>query len=1725
MEGNSDLPRALRDHLTRQICQHEALFQSSNGRPMTEHDWIQLEEREAAFKGGRKGCRNSKNGGTSMSGKLALLAWKKLRSAGCKRTLYATAHHKRRNSSDAILVAARYRPPEEKSKFELSIARQVSNTRDGGIDHLTQSKKKQRLKEVETEKIKTGMERNRFRRRSAHLVKAAADAAGILVDNDSHQQSENDHHSNLSKTVIKPQSKPATVFGPDAGQSSHRRKLVSGTVTASPDDSIVIKGQQSCCQPPPLQQTCEQEANGGLKNLNQGKSKHFHPLNDAGGNNNFTSKDDDCVKQKDQKTTSTTLGRILQPMEQQHLDHHLPSPDDGAASSESFPLTDCCSSNANNNNLLRSRPDIIIPSLSTSSDDVSNVLLPTSTILHSSAAQHFQSSSYASSISAAPPGSLGEGWGMRVSHALENTLIWKSVGDAVLMTDESRVTENGKRGMGGKREISVPITFTGTTTNLLQKCEKEPQKQRTRLESNNNIRRWDNNNDSSSTVAASNNRDGGDSGRGIRGKCNGENKLPSVSDNFIRMNLRNRKGIFRFKKRKGGGKRKVEGFMKKDENNKSGTVPWSRREGYVDNDHHEDECRSRGCGSDILANRCEQSRWQMERVEVDPGGREDVLDCCIDMLMQQPGHDKGVASDGDAARDKTLHSDRPYDTYTKDQIDTDMDWKKHQLASPPLCSMHRKPARALKVKKSGENHGRYFFVCSKPRGHQCNFFMWAEDAPFFVRKYLMQPCESSEEWLKRRSEILRKDISKKTMAEIKEELVAAKLPHGGGNKAYLIDRLMNRLENLIRDPSLCSSSPSTLMKVTSKGDTPECDGGNDSQDSSSNSIEMWSASSSNDEELELLPVMMNRKEEGMKSGVCVTDHIFLEKPIFILNQLNCTADDEGNEPVVSEEISMQQQPIYSDVVGECQTLISPAALNDSSINKSESFERLGRKKTEDRKEKVLLCNEEAAEDGKMTTQCMSDPSKILKEVFGHSSFRVGQEWAIHRILSGENTLLVLATGSGKSLVYQLPALLLPGITVVVSPLISLMEDQLCHLPPQLPGACMSGRHYSFHRMARTIKELRDGRVKILFLSPERLCSPSFQRLTSLKGVFPEVSLLCVDEAHCVSQWSHNFRPAYMRIASALDGLHPKSILGLTATASPSVISNICSILRISPGDSVKIGSWIRPNLAMNVTHCSGVEAKRVAVCNILADGGALEHGPCIVYVWLQRTAEALAEQLCSHGHRAVAYHGGMSSRDRQKAQKAFMKGRARIIVATVAFGLGVNMKNVRGVVHFDMPTSIEGYVQEIGRAGRDGKEAYCHVLFSDADFRSHHSLAHSNGLELVQIRGLLRMIFRRDKNEVEVTTSTGGAVRHVSVRLKDVCARLDLREEVVETLLSLLEVASRKMVRLCGSILDHCVIEFQKKKPSILAELNTIIAAVCNVGVEVNNGLLGASASGHGYSHGCIQLDVIAVTQALGGEFSPCDVLKELRRLRDEGEIEYSLSERSYHVTLDCRHRQKESWFDEQKLNVLAEALLSQMRDAEASEVRRVEEMYSVLSNSVTKTDDLSNGTMMQGRSGAKEKRKEPSYLHERITQYFKLQQCRQDQQQQQQQGKGKDDEENTVNNSIAIEFPHEEMVKYQSMLQHDAAILMSDPTFRGVGNDGITCPYAWILKDKDVLSRSISRFFHGIGSVAFPVLIWRQNPLWRRYVHLSFEDVLSVITSTVVDLEAKYEGKQQVTD
>ena len=367
-------------------------------------------------------------------------------------------------------------------------------------------------------------------------------------------------------------------------------------------------------------------------------------------------------------------------------------------------------------------------------------------------------------------------------------------------------------------------------------------------------------------------------------------------------------------------------------------------------------------------------------------------------------------------------------------------------------------------------------------------------------------------------------------------------------------------------------------------------------------------------------------------------------------------------------------------------------------------------------------NNESSNDSRAVTKSKhadieSSLSGSLRDIFGHDSFRDGQEWAIQRCLEEKSSLLVAPTGFGKSLCYALPAALMDGVCIVVSPLISLIQDQLRSLPPRIPAATLSGS-VSTAKTAAIIDDIVRKRLKILFVSPERLTSPAFRRLFNLawnpetktrERKFPEISLLCIDEAHCISQWAHNFRPCFLRFKGFLNVMKPKSILAITATAGPRVIHDIGqtlgldfpeSITEESPKtfmdiehESIKIIRSGRDNIDVMGKFMSNQEERLSVVAGILTPAGTnsserknpyagkLAKGSVIVYVWRQRDTEVVAESLTAAGITGgvVIYHGGMDANARAKSQSKFMRGKARICVATVAFGLGIDKADIVGV--------------------------------------------------------------------------------------------------------------------------------------------------------------------------------------------------------------------------------------------------------------------------------------------------------------------------------------------------------------------------------------------------------------------------------------------------------------
>ncbi len=336
----------------------------------------------------------------------------------------------------------------------------------------------------------------------------------------------------------------------------------------------------------------------------------------------------------------------------------------------------------------------------------------------------------------------------------------------------------------------------------------------------------------------------------------------------------------------------------------------------------------------------------------------------------------------------------------------------------------------------------------------------------------------------------------------------------------------------------------------------------------------------------------------------------------------------------------------------------------------------------------------------------AEPKLVLKTVFGYDEFRPLQKDIITSVLKGRDTLAVMPTGGGKSLCYQLPALILKGITVVVSPLISLMQDQVSSLKTTGIQSAFLNSTLSWEDYCKATDEIKSGQIKIVYVSPEGLATSKIRELLSS----PELKISCItiDEAHCVSQWGHDFRPDYLEISS-IRHLFPDAVmLALTATATEHVRQDICKNLGMK-NPKVFISSFNRENIYLEVQPKRG--AMETVINYIRKHAG--DSG--IIYCNSRKQVEEIAQTLDKKGYSALPYHAGLSDEIRAKNQDMFIKDEVQIIVATIAFGMGINKPNVRYVINYDLPKSIEEYYQEIGRAGRDGLPSSALLLYSPGD--------------------------------------------------------------------------------------------------------------------------------------------------------------------------------------------------------------------------------------------------------------------------------------------------------------------------------------------------------------------------------------------------------------------------
>lgn len=329
---------------------------------------------------------------------------------------------------------------------------------------------------------------------------------------------------------------------------------------------------------------------------------------------------------------------------------------------------------------------------------------------------------------------------------------------------------------------------------------------------------------------------------------------------------------------------------------------------------------------------------------------------------------------------------------------------------------------------------------------------------------------------------------------------------------------------------------------------------------------------------------------------------------------------------------------------------------------------------------------------------------ILRETFGYTSFRPGQRQLIDAILSGRDAFGVLPTGAGKSLCYQLPSIILPGITLVLSPLISLMNDQVRALHARGISACCIHSAMSAHDYVSCVQLISSGRCKLIYAAPERLENANFLHMISNLPI----SMVVVDEAHCISQWGHDFRPSYRRIPQFIDSLPKRPIIAaFTATATYRVRQDITECLHLRAPERV-VNSFDRSNLYFDVINTAN---KDTALLRLISQNTF----PGIVYCATRKAAEQTATLLNENGISALAYHAGLRPELRYNAQNAFVHDRVSVLCATNAFGMGIDKPNVRFVIHYQMPGSLENYYQEAGRAGRDGQPSKCQIIFSEKD--------------------------------------------------------------------------------------------------------------------------------------------------------------------------------------------------------------------------------------------------------------------------------------------------------------------------------------------------------------------------------------------------------------------------
>ncbi|XP_071572607.1 ATP-dependent DNA helicase Q4 [Temnothorax nylanderi] len=719
----------------------------------------------------------------------------------------------------------------------------------------------------------------------------------------------------------------------------------------------------------------------------------------------------------------------------------------------------------------------------------------------------------------------------------------------------------------------------------------------------------------------------------------------------------------------------------------------------------------------------------------------------------------------------------------------------------------------------------------------------------------------------------------------------------------------------------------------------------------------------------------------------------------------------------------------------------------------------------------------ANEDGSL----IETPIEIFEalRMFGHESFRAGQEKAVMRILSGQSTLVTLSTGSGKSLCYQLPAYLYARrsgcITLVISPLVSLMDDQVTGVPQFLSAACL---HTSQTPKVReqVMQSVKDGKVNILLVSPEAVVAGEKSTgFGALLRQLPPIAFACIDEAHCISQWSHNFRPSYLMVCRVLkEKLKVKTVLGLTATATKATAESIIRHLDIHDGMAGVISDMPLPrNLVLTV---SKDENKDRALIALLKSERFRECDSVIVYCIRREECARIAGLLrvslqdprnpekpnVKISTIAEAYHAGMTPHRRKIVQKEFMNGKIKIVVATIAFGMGINKPDIRAVIHYNMPGTFEGYVQEVGRAGRDNIAAHCHLFLNpmqDSDKWELRRHIHANGVDRHTIRHLLQRIFISCSCAKINEKSSGQRCpgHEVALPIDETVQALDITQETISTLLCYLELHPKKFVTVLSSVYIRARVSSYKGPQALKQAAQSSPPLAMAIALDTKNGI------SHEKSN-IIEFPVIDVASAIGWDSGV--VKSHLKSLEWKTGADGRMKRSAISVKYDKLGLRVKAPGDltDVELDEALDALIARTQSQESSCLQQLELISSAL-------DKISVTSIKHCSVLADDITKRSEELKDTIREYF---------------------QSDSLNN-LDISFQNKLMNEQQ--IANDVRSLITR------------------YRDTKFTGRAVARIFHGIQSPNYSALIWHRCRFWRLHVATDFNAICKIAAREILAL------------